>query len=43
MNFVKMVNIPLVFHSNIFSSVCPSSKEERIICLVYLMQMQLEC
>jgi hypothetical protein len=40
MNFVKLVDISLAFHYKPSSSVCPSSKEERIICLVYLMQMQ---
>jgi hypothetical protein len=28
MNFVKLVNIPLAFHCNISSILCPHSKEE---------------
>jgi ATP-binding cassette subfamily B (MDR/TAP) protein 1 len=39
MNFVKPINIPLAFHCKLSSSLCPSNKEERIICFMYLMQM----
>jgi hypothetical protein len=40
MSVVKPVNIPLAFHCKISSILCPSSKEERIISHVYLMQVQ---
>jgi hypothetical protein len=31
MNIVKLVNIPLVFHCNLSSSLCPGSKEEKVM------------
>jgi hypothetical protein len=40
MNHVKPVNIPLASHFKLSSGLCPSNKEEKIICLVYLMLVQ---